>query len=179
MYNYTDLGRGNQEETGRNCGEVGSDDWQKSVFSLRDSPGDDVCCSNSNRRPSTLGSTVGDGRIGKACRGGKASSSSNVHVGEPIFSELLYHSLIFAEKLISYSPTQAAVQAGKKKAPMPEPAPQGAGLKMAAHPLLLDRSSPAPQSKKDKYKPMVPKFASIKVLFLFCLNEMLALSERQ
>ena len=59
--------------------------------------------------------------------------------------------------------TQATIQAGKKKAPAPEPAPQGAGLKMAAHPLLLDTSSPAPQSKKDRYKPMVPKFASIKV----------------
>ena len=43
-----------------------------------------------------------------------------------------------------------------------EPAPQGAGLKMAAHPLLLDTSTPAPQSKKDRYKPMQPKFASIR-----------------
>ena len=34
---------------------------------------------------------------------------------------------------------------------------------MAAHPLLLDTSIPAPQSKKDRYKPMQPKFASIKV----------------
>jgi U4/U6 small nuclear ribonucleoprotein PRP3 len=34
---------------------------------------------------------------------------------------------------------------------------------MAAHPLLLDTSTPAPsQSKKDRYKPMQPKFASIK-----------------
>lgn len=33
---------------------------------------------------------------------------------------------------------------------------------MAAHPLLLDTASPAPQSKKDRYKPMQPKFASIK-----------------
>ena len=44
-----------------------------------------------------------------------------------------------------------------------ETAPQGAGLKMTAHPLLLDTSIPAPQSKKDRYKPMQPKFASIKV----------------
>jgi U4/U6 small nuclear ribonucleoprotein PRP3 len=43
-----------------------------------------------------------------------------------------------------------------------EPAPQGVGLKMAAHPLLLDTSIPAPQSKKDRYKPMQPKFASIR-----------------
>ena len=34
---------------------------------------------------------------------------------------------------------------------------------MAAHPLLLDTSTPAPQSKKDRYKPMQPKFASIRV----------------
>jgi U4/U6 small nuclear ribonucleoprotein PRP3 len=33
---------------------------------------------------------------------------------------------------------------------------------MAAHPLLLDTTAPAPQSKKDRYKPMQPKFASIK-----------------
>ncbi|KAG6849896.1 hypothetical protein H0H93_003910 [Arthromyces matolae] len=42
-----------------------------------------------------------------------------------------------------------------------EPAQQG-GLKMAAHPLLLDTTPAQPQSKKDKYKPMQPKFASIK-----------------
>ena len=45
---------------------------------------------------------------------------------------------------------------------MPEPAQQGAGLKMAAHPLLLDNTPSLPQSKKDRYKPMQPKFASIK-----------------
>jgi U4/U6 small nuclear ribonucleoprotein PRP3 len=34
---------------------------------------------------------------------------------------------------------------------------------MAAHPLLLDSApAPVPQSKKDRYKPMLPKFASIK-----------------
>ncbi|KAJ7721942.1 pre-mRNA processing factor 3-domain-containing protein [Mycena maculata] len=43
-----------------------------------------------------------------------------------------------------------------------EVSPQGAGLKMAAHPLLLDTTPAAPQSKKDRYKPMQPKFASIK-----------------
>ena len=53
-------------------------------------------------------------------------------------------------------------QAGKNKKQAPEPAQQGAGLKMAAHPLLLDNTAPAPQSKKDRYKPMQPKFASIK-----------------
>jgi U4/U6 small nuclear ribonucleoprotein PRP3 len=39
---------------------------------------------------------------------------------------------------------------------------QGAGLKMAAHPLLLDQTPVLNQSKKDRYKPMQPKFASIK-----------------
>lgn len=53
-------------------------------------------------------------------------------------------------------------QTGKKNK-QPEPAQQGAGLKMAAHPLLLETTSVVPQSKKDKYKPMQPKFASIKV----------------
>ena len=33
---------------------------------------------------------------------------------------------------------------------------------MAAHPLLLDTTPAAPQSKKDRYKPMQPKFASIR-----------------
>jgi hypothetical protein len=51
-----------------------------------------------------------------------------------------------------------------KKNKQPEPAQQGAGLKMAAHPLLLDTAPSAPQSKKDRYKPMQPKFASIKVM---------------
>ncbi|TFK47568.1 PRP3-domain-containing protein [Heliocybe sulcata] len=50
----------------------------------------------------------------------------------------------------------------KKGRPAPEPAQQGAGLKMAAHPLLLDTAPSAPQSKKDRYKPMQPKFATIK-----------------
>lgn len=57
-----------------------------------------------------------------------------------------------------------SVPAPSKKGsrPPPEPAHQGAGLKMAAHPLLLDNTPVAPQSKKDRYKPMQPKFASIK-----------------
>ncbi|KIY67308.1 PRP3-domain-containing protein [Cylindrobasidium torrendii FP15055 ss-10] len=45
----------------------------------------------------------------------------------------------------------------------PEPmSASGSGLKMAAHPLLLDTTPSQPQSKKDRYKPMQPKFASIK-----------------
>ncbi|KAK7683097.1 hypothetical protein QCA50_013770 [Cerrena zonata] len=60
------------------------------------------------------------------------------------------------------NPYMSLARPGKSKAPPPEPAQQGAGLKMAAHPLLLDNTVPAPQSKKDRYKPMQPKFASIK-----------------
>ncbi|KAJ7885084.1 pre-mRNA processing factor 3-domain-containing protein [Mycena olivaceomarginata] len=52
--------------------------------------------------------------------------------------------------------------ANKARQPAPEATQQGAGLKMAAHPLLLDTTPAAPQSKKDRYKPMQPKFASIK-----------------
>ncbi|KAH9941282.1 pre-mRNA processing factor 3-domain-containing protein [Epithele typhae] len=67
-------------------------------------------------------------------------------------------------KLSSRDNPYMAMPQNKKKAPPPpaEPAPQGAGLKMAAHPLLLDNTPTAPQSKKDRYKPMQPKFASIK-----------------
>lgn len=43
-----------------------------------------------------------------------------------------------------------------------DPGQQGAGLNMAAHPLLLDQTPILAQSKKDRYKPMQPKFASIK-----------------
>ncbi|KZT66554.1 PRP3-domain-containing protein [Daedalea quercina L-15889] len=60
------------------------------------------------------------------------------------------------------NPYMSAPHRGKRAAPPVEPPQQGAGLKMAAHPLLLDTSTPAPQSKKDRYKPMQPKFASIK-----------------
>ena len=37
---------------------------------------------------------------------------------------------------------------------------------MAAHPLLLDSTPAVPQSNRDRYKPMQPKFASIRVLLL-------------
>lgn len=59
------------------------------------------------------------------------------------------------------NPYMSMPQNGKKSRPV-EPSPQGAGLKMAAHPLLLETAPVQPQSKKDKYKPMQPKFASIK-----------------
>ncbi|KAK7467209.1 U4/U5/U6 small nuclear ribonucleoprotein prp3 [Stygiomarasmius scandens] len=60
------------------------------------------------------------------------------------------------------NPYMSMPQTGKNKNRPPEPAQQGSGLKMAAHPLLLDTTPAAPQSKKDRYKPMQPKFASIK-----------------
>ncbi|KAI6158269.1 pre-mRNA processing factor 3-domain-containing protein [Pisolithus tinctorius] len=60
------------------------------------------------------------------------------------------------------NPYMSVPAPGKKGIRPAEPAQQGAGLKMAAHPLLLDNTPVAPQSKKDRYKPMQPKFASIK-----------------
>ncbi|KAE9408530.1 PRP3-domain-containing protein [Gymnopus androsaceus JB14] len=60
------------------------------------------------------------------------------------------------------NPYMTMPQIGKNKNRPPEPAQQGSGLKMTAHPLLLDQTPAAPQSKKDRYKPMQPKFASIK-----------------
>lgn len=57
----------------------------------------------------------------------------------------------------------AATAKRKGSTPVVEPQPSpGAGLKMAAHPLLLEPTTQATQSKKDRYKPMQPKFASIK-----------------
>ena len=51
---------------------------------------------------------------------------------------------------------------------------------MAAHPLLLDTTPAAPQSKKDKYKPMQPKFASIKVrLSVHLVGDLLLILFRQ
>ncbi|KAJ7054351.1 pre-mRNA processing factor 3-domain-containing protein [Mycena amicta] len=62
---------------------------------------------------------------------------------------------------VNDNPYMSNGPAKKKPTPADTP-PQGAGLKMAAHPLLLDTTPAAPQSKKDRYKPMQPKFASIK-----------------
>ncbi len=59
-------------------------------------------------------------------------------------------------------PHQSAPQPSKKKVQAPEPPQQGAGLNMAAHPILLDNTPTLPQSKKDRFKPMQPKFASIR-----------------
>ena len=57
-------------------------------------------------------------------------------------------------------------QTGKKSRPV-EPSQQGTGLKMTAHPLLLDTTPTALQSQRDLYKPMQPKFVSVKVSCLF------------
>ncbi|KAG8838214.1 hypothetical protein FRC18_005712 [Serendipita sp. 400] len=78
-----------------------------------------------------------------------------------------------ARQRVANATTQAALNSnpyisvpsqGKKKAPVPEvTVPQGTGLKMKAHPLLLETASTAAkpnQSKKDRFKPMAPKFAS-------------------
>ncbi|KAF9264257.1 PRP3-domain-containing protein [Marasmius fiardii PR-910] len=67
-----------------------------------------------------------------------------------------------SKSAIKDNPYMSLPQTGKNKNRLPEPAQQGSGLKMTAHPLLLDQTTPAPQSKKDRYKPMQPKFASIK-----------------
>ncbi|KAG8989264.1 hypothetical protein FRB93_003704 [Tulasnella sp. JGI-2019a] len=60
----------------------------------------------------------------------------------------------------------AAVAATSRKSGSGGPtpiAPPSSGLKMAAHPLLMENApAAAPTSKKDRYKPMQPKFASIK-----------------
>lgn len=58
---------------------------------------------------------------------------------------------------------QSAAPSKKKGVAPVEVVQQGSGLKMAAHPLLLDTApTQLSQSKKDRYKPMLPKFASIK-----------------
>ncbi|KAG8770598.1 hypothetical protein FRC12_004167 [Ceratobasidium sp. 428] len=69
-----------------------------------------------------------------------------------------------AKKAAQENPYISAAPSKKKGNAAPvEIVQQGSGLKMAAHPLLLDTApAPAPQSKKDRYKPMLPKFASIK-----------------
>ncbi|KAK4054206.1 U4/U5/U6 small nuclear ribonucleoprotein prp3 [Microbotryomycetes sp. JL201] len=51
----------------------------------------------------------------------------------------------------------------KKNDPVLDPAIVGrGGLTTAAHPLLMDNAMPAAQSKKDRYKPMAPKFSTAK-----------------
>ncbi|GAA5857738.1 hypothetical protein JCM8547_005965 [Rhodosporidiobolus lusitaniae] len=52
---------------------------------------------------------------------------------------------------------------GKKNDPAVDPTVVArGGLAMAAHPLLMDTSAPSAQSKKDRYRPMAPKFSTTK-----------------
>ncbi|EJT99311.1 PRP3-domain-containing protein [Dacryopinax primogenitus] len=81
-----------------------------------------------------------------------------------------------AKQEVSANPYMAAQQK-RPAAPTPPPAtasgaatpgtstpgPSGSGLAMAAHPLLLESTQPRQQqSKKDRYKPMQPKFSSVR-----------------
>ncbi|KAF8582545.1 PRP3-domain-containing protein [Ramaria rubella] len=99
-----------------------------------------------------------------------ASASKPSTPNIPVMTDDLARRVAEAKRKVAEVQNRAAVkdnpyltlaQAGKKKQAV-EQAPQGTGLKMAAHPLLLDMAAPTPQSKKDRYKPMQPKFASIK-----------------
>ncbi|KDN40224.1 hypothetical protein RSAG8_08287, partial [Rhizoctonia solani AG-8 WAC10335] len=68
-----------------------------------------------------------------------------------------------AKKAAQDNPYISAAPSKKKGNAPAEVVQQGSGLKMAAHPLLLDTApTQLSQSKKDRYKPMLPKFASIK-----------------
>ncbi|KAG8762244.1 hypothetical protein FRC11_010337 [Ceratobasidium sp. 423] len=68
-----------------------------------------------------------------------------------------------AKKAAQENPYISAAPSKKKGTAPVEVVQQGSGLKMAAHPLLLDTApTQLSQSKKDRYKPMLPKFASIK-----------------
>ncbi|CAE6468940.1 unnamed protein product [Rhizoctonia solani] len=68
-----------------------------------------------------------------------------------------------AKKAAQENPYISAAPSKKKGTAPAEVVQQGSGLKMAAHPLLLDTApTQLSQSKKDRYKPMLPKFASIK-----------------
>ncbi|GAA6032393.1 hypothetical protein JCM8097_008152 [Rhodosporidiobolus ruineniae] len=69
-----------------------------------------------------------------------------------------------AEEQAKANPYLSSSFQGTKKDPMsvdPSIAGRG-GLAMAAHPLLLDTAAPSAQSKKDRYKPMAPKFSTTK-----------------
>ncbi|KAF8726543.1 hypothetical protein AX14_007747 [Amanita brunnescens Koide BX004] len=101
-----------------------------------------------------------------------ASAAAPSGPGTPATSDDLSRRVAEAKRRVAEAQTKLAVkdnpymsvsQNNKKKGSAPvEQTQQGAGLKMAAHPLLLDTTPTLPQSKKDRYKPMQPKFASIK-----------------
>ncbi|GJJ10551.1 hypothetical protein Clacol_004778 [Clathrus columnatus] len=84
----------------------------------------------------------------------------------PVMSDDLARRVAEAKRKVAEVQNKAALKDNPylriTKKPGPDAGPQGVGLLMAAHPLLLDTTSPAPQSKKERYKPMQPKFASIK-----------------
>ncbi|KAH9032707.1 pre-mRNA processing factor 3-domain-containing protein [Lactarius hengduanensis] len=91
-------------------------------------------------------------------------SAASAHFSEDVSKRIAEAKRKVAEaqnKLATKDNPYMSAPSSRGKSRSAEPAPQGAGLKMAAHPLLLDTSIPAPQSKKDRYKPMQPKFASI------------------
>ncbi|KAL8280825.1 hypothetical protein RQP46_006829 [Phenoliferia psychrophenolica] len=70
-----------------------------------------------------------------------------------------------ARKLAMSRPANPYLSASapKKNDPIMDPAIAArGGLSMAAHPLLMDTSVPAAQTKKERYKPMVPKFSTTK-----------------
>ncbi|KAI0305211.1 pre-mRNA processing factor 3-domain-containing protein [Multifurca ochricompacta] len=98
------------------------------------------------------------------------SSSTGTSAASAHFAEDVGKRIVEAKRKVTEAQNKLAVKDNPYMSVPPsransrsvEPAPQGAGLKMAAHPLLLDTSIPAPQSKKDRYKPMQPKFASIR-----------------
>ncbi|KAH9174828.1 pre-mRNA processing factor 3-domain-containing protein [Lactarius sanguifluus] len=92
-------------------------------------------------------------------------SAASAHFSEDVSKRIAEAKRKVAEaqnKLATKDNPYMSAPSSRGKSRSVEPAPQGAGLKMAAHPLLLDTSIPAPQSKKDRYKPMQPKFASIR-----------------
>ncbi|KAF8877185.1 pre-mRNA processing factor 3-domain-containing protein [Infundibulicybe gibba] len=101
---------------------------------------------------------------------GPTPATGSPAAGAPAKPEDLARKVVEAKRRVAEAQSKLAVkdnpymtmaQSGKKNRPV-EQTQQGAGLKMAAHPLLLDTTPAAPQSKKDRYKPMQPKFASIK-----------------
>ncbi|KAA1468113.1 PRP3-domain-containing protein [Dentipellis sp. KUC8613] len=101
-----------------------------------------------------------------------ASTPSKGASPSPAVSDDLARRVAEAKRKVAEAQSKLAVKdnpymsmpapSGKKNNRPVETPQQGAGLKMAAHPLLLDTTPAAPQSKKDRYKPMQPKFASIR-----------------
>ncbi|KIM42390.1 hypothetical protein M413DRAFT_133082 [Hebeloma cylindrosporum] len=105
-----------------------------------------------------------------------ASSSSVSKAGTPALSDDLVRRVAEAKRRVADAQSKLAIkdnpymslaQSSKKKGsgagtPVVEQTQQGAGLKMTAHPMLLDQTPIFAQTKKERYKPMQPKFASIK-----------------